>query len=237
MNSSKRLRVGVIFGGRSGEHEVSLASAASVIRALDPEKYEAVPIGITKDGRWLVGTSANKMLPDVLKSGERVWLPPDPTSAALIPLSPTAGQPERRRGRGFPRAARHVWRRRHGAGLARTRRIALRWCRSSWFSRRHGQGRAEAALRGGGPSDRSVRRRAPLGMGARPRERSQVDQEKLPVSGFCEASNSRIVGRDDAREIRARTSRCDRPGRRICAEDHGRTSRHRAGNRSLRAWQ
>ena len=93
MNSSKRLRVGVIFGGRSGEHEVSLASAASVIRALDPEKYEAVPIGITKDGRWLVGTSANKMLPDVLKSGERVWLPPDPTSAALIPLSPTAGQP------------------------------------------------------------------------------------------------------------------------------------------------
>ena len=55
-NEKKRLRVGVLFGGRSGEHEVSLASAASVIRALDPEKYEAVPIGITKDGRWLVGT-------------------------------------------------------------------------------------------------------------------------------------------------------------------------------------
>ena len=49
----KRLRVGVIFGGRSGEHEVSLVSAASVIRALDPEKYEAVPIGISKEGRWL----------------------------------------------------------------------------------------------------------------------------------------------------------------------------------------
>ena len=58
MNSQKRLRVGLLFGGRSGEHEVSLASAASVIRALDPEKYEAVPIGITKDGRWLVGTKA-----------------------------------------------------------------------------------------------------------------------------------------------------------------------------------
>ena len=57
MNASqKRLRIGVLFGGRSGEHEVSLASAASVIRALDPEKYEAVPIGISKDGRWLVGT-------------------------------------------------------------------------------------------------------------------------------------------------------------------------------------
>ncbi len=93
MTANKRLRVGVIFGGRSGEHEVSLASAASVIRALDPEKYEAVPIGITKDGRWLVGSPAQKMLPEVLRSGERVWLPPDPTSAALIPLTPSAERP------------------------------------------------------------------------------------------------------------------------------------------------
>jgi D-alanine-D-alanine ligase len=90
--SNKRLRVGVLFGGRSGEHEVSLASAASVIRALDPEKYEAVPIGISKDGRWLVGSGAQKMLPEVLKSGERISLPPDPTVAALVPLSQSAGQ-------------------------------------------------------------------------------------------------------------------------------------------------
>jgi D-alanine-D-alanine ligase len=83
--------VGVLFGGRSGEHEVSLASAASVIRALDPEKYEALPIGITKEGRWLVGTTAQKMLPDVLKTGERVVLPPDPSAAALVPFEP--GQP------------------------------------------------------------------------------------------------------------------------------------------------
>lgn len=93
MNDKKRLRVGVLFGGRSGEHEVSLASAASVIRALDPQKYEAVPIGITKDGRWLVGTSAQKMLPEVLKSGERVVLPADPSAAALVPLSMASGQP------------------------------------------------------------------------------------------------------------------------------------------------
>jgi D-alanine-D-alanine ligase len=93
MTSSKRLRVGVLFGGRSGEHEVSLASAASVIRALDPEKYEAVPIGISKDGRWLVGGGAVKMLADVLKSGERVLLPPDPTSAALVPLAQGSGRP------------------------------------------------------------------------------------------------------------------------------------------------
>jgi D-alanine-D-alanine ligase len=93
MTSAKRLRVGVLFGGRSGEHEVSLASAASVIRALNPEKYEVVPIGITKDGRWLVGSGAQKMLPDVLKSGERVFLPADPTAAALVPMSGSAGRP------------------------------------------------------------------------------------------------------------------------------------------------
>ncbi|HYL46463.1 MAG TPA: D-alanine--D-alanine ligase family protein [Candidatus Limnocylindrales bacterium] len=93
MSDKKRLRVGIIFGGRSGEHEVSLASAASVIRALDPEKYEAVPIGISKDGRWLVGTGAAKLLPEVLKSGERVVLPPDPSAAALVPLTPSAGHP------------------------------------------------------------------------------------------------------------------------------------------------
>jgi D-alanine-D-alanine ligase len=93
MSTQKKLRVGVLFGGRSGEHEVSLASAASVIRALDPEKYEAVPIGITKDGRWLVGGGVQKLLADVLKSGERVSLPPDPTAASLVPLTPTPGHP------------------------------------------------------------------------------------------------------------------------------------------------
>src|SRR5271167_3572369 len=87
----KRLRIGILFGGRSGEHEVSLISAASVISALDPEKYEAVPIGITKDGRWLAGTAAHKMLPpalgEVLRTGESVMLSADPNVAALVPVS------------------------------------------------------------------------------------------------------------------------------------------------------
>jgi len=83
----KRLRVGILFGGRSGEHEVSLISAASVIQALDPQKYEPVPIGITKDGRWLAGTAAHKMLPEILRSGERVMLSADPNVAALVPVS------------------------------------------------------------------------------------------------------------------------------------------------------
>ena len=87
----KRLRVGVLFGGRSGEHEVSLASAASVIRGLDPDKYEAVPIGITKDGHWLIGEGAAKILPEVLKGGRRVMLTADPTEAALVPLDRGAG--------------------------------------------------------------------------------------------------------------------------------------------------
>ena len=88
MSGKTKLRVGILFGGRSGEHEVSLASAASVIRALDPEKYEAVPIGITKEGRWLVGAVAQKLLPEVLKSGERVVLPADPSAASLLPVAP-----------------------------------------------------------------------------------------------------------------------------------------------------
>jgi D-alanine-D-alanine ligase len=91
LDKKKVLRVGVLFGGRSGEHEVSLVSAASVIRGLDPDKYEAVPIGITKDGHWLIGEGAVKMLPEVLKGGRRVMLTADPTEAAIVPLDRGAG--------------------------------------------------------------------------------------------------------------------------------------------------
>jgi len=52
---AKKLRVGVVFGGESGEHEVSLAGAASVMAAMDRARFEPVPIGITREGRWLVG--------------------------------------------------------------------------------------------------------------------------------------------------------------------------------------
>src|SRR5688572_33204366 len=50
----KKLRVGIIYGGRSGEHEVSIASAAAVVQNLDKQRYEAIPIRIEKDGRWLL---------------------------------------------------------------------------------------------------------------------------------------------------------------------------------------
>ncbi|MGA7861102.1 MAG: D-alanine--D-alanine ligase family protein [Thermoplasmata archaeon] len=57
-----KLRVGILFGGRSGEHEVSLLSAASVLDAIDKTKYEVVPIGITKEGRWLMAEHAERLL-------------------------------------------------------------------------------------------------------------------------------------------------------------------------------
>jgi D-alanine-D-alanine ligase len=58
----KRLRIGVLFGGRSGEHEISLLSAASILKAIDRKRYEIVPIGITKQGRWLSGLEAQRLL-------------------------------------------------------------------------------------------------------------------------------------------------------------------------------
>ena len=59
-----RLRVGVVFGGRSGEHEVSLASAASVVAALERRGHSVVPIGIARDGRWVVGGDPMRVLSD-----------------------------------------------------------------------------------------------------------------------------------------------------------------------------
>ena len=60
---AKKLRIGVIFGGRSGEHEVSVRSARSVIEAIDKSKYEVVPVAITKEGKWLAPAAAAELLP------------------------------------------------------------------------------------------------------------------------------------------------------------------------------
>ena len=81
---SRKLRVGIIFGGRSGEHEVSLRSAESVLAAMDRSRYEVVPIGITKGGRWLSSRSALSLLPaeeiaETFKSGTPVVMPAEPT--------------------------------------------------------------------------------------------------------------------------------------------------------------
>jgi D-alanine-D-alanine ligase len=70
-----KLRVGILFGGRSGEHEVSLLSAASVLNAIDKTKYEVVPIGITKDGRWLTAEHAERLLKGEKNGGEAARTP------------------------------------------------------------------------------------------------------------------------------------------------------------------
>ena len=82
---SAKLKVGVIFGGRSGEYEVSLRSAESVINALDRNKYEVVPIGITKQGRWLASREATNLLPSsVMATGDLpVAIFGDPTRQGL----------------------------------------------------------------------------------------------------------------------------------------------------------
>lgn len=55
---SSKTRVAVVFGGRSGEHEVSIVSAKNIIEAMSPEKYDVFPVGITKEGKWLTGSHA-----------------------------------------------------------------------------------------------------------------------------------------------------------------------------------
>jgi D-alanine-D-alanine ligase len=62
--AKKKLRVGVLFGGKSGEHEISLRSARSILKAIDRKKYEVVELGITKDGRWLPSGEAQGLLGD-----------------------------------------------------------------------------------------------------------------------------------------------------------------------------
>ena len=103
---TKKIRLGVLFGGRSGEHEVSLTSAAAVMKALDPDKYELVPVGITSEGRWRVGSKALGLLAGaegdnlaqrtaplqtVLEEGRAVTPSVDPTGPKLLPIAKSSG--------------------------------------------------------------------------------------------------------------------------------------------------
>jgi D-alanine-D-alanine ligase len=100
-SGGRRLRVGVLFGGRSGEHEVSLQSARAVMAALEQAGHEVVPIGITRSGRWLVGGDPLHALSGGSMSAERAaTLLPEPGRTGLVPLQeredalePLAAQP------------------------------------------------------------------------------------------------------------------------------------------------
>src|SRR5512132_3546283 len=96
----KRLRVGVLYGGRSGEHEVSLASAAAVFANLDRTRYEPIAIRIEKDGRWLLAdkpptaASAAEVIrtePSRARGGREVFLLSRPGDETLMAVDPKAG--------------------------------------------------------------------------------------------------------------------------------------------------
>jgi len=83
--TNKKIKVGVIFGGRSGEHEVSIVSAQSVMKALAKSKYEVIPIGISKEGKWVAGPKAIEFLKaGIKKLPFKSVLAPDPTERHLV---------------------------------------------------------------------------------------------------------------------------------------------------------
>jgi D-alanine-D-alanine ligase len=91
MARDRKLRVGVLFGGRSSEHEISLRSALTIMSAMDPARYEIVPIGIGRDGRWYLKSDALKMLREetprlgaLKRGGTPVSILPHPDSGALV---------------------------------------------------------------------------------------------------------------------------------------------------------
>jgi D-alanine-D-alanine ligase len=94
--SSERVRIAVVFGGRSTEHAISCISASSVLRAIDRSRFEVVPIGIATDGRWVLAPDdADRLavvdgrLPEVDSGGESVVLAGDPTIRGLVAMTAT----------------------------------------------------------------------------------------------------------------------------------------------------
>lgn len=102
---AKKIRVGVVFGGRSGEHEVSIRSARSVIEAIDKSKYEIVPIAITKEGNWLGSAAAVQFFPEETQrllstqkqeaTGTDVTILGDPSRRGLVRLGSQANEAQR----------------------------------------------------------------------------------------------------------------------------------------------
>ena len=86
--AERRLRIGVLFGGRSGEHEVSLQSARAVMAALEQAGHDVVPIGVTRQGRWLVAGDPLHALSSGESAGERsVTMLPEPGRTGLVPVA------------------------------------------------------------------------------------------------------------------------------------------------------
>jgi D-alanine-D-alanine ligase len=96
--TKRKIRLALLYGGRSAEHQVSVVSARSVIEALDPERFEVVPIGITRDGSWMLPdtppaelVAPDGGLPEVDAAGTALALRPDQRSATFAAASPASG--------------------------------------------------------------------------------------------------------------------------------------------------
>jgi D-alanine-D-alanine ligase len=95
MTQLSKVRVGVMFGGRSGEHEVSLMSARSILAAVDTDKYEVIQIGVEHSGTWLVGEHVLDIMESGVEDGlTQAVLLPDPNRSALYSLRRVSGMEE-----------------------------------------------------------------------------------------------------------------------------------------------
>ena len=234
----------LLFGGRSAEHDVSRVTAVAVAKALDPQRYEVVPVGITTDGRWLLSGDAHAMLEagrDALPAafvveGDAVQPPTEPGSGelALAGRDATVGVDVV-----LPMLHGPVRRRRHHPGAARAGGSALCRRRGARLRGGHGQDHDEARLRERGAPDRALPRvpRRP-----RPRRVRGRGRCRARVSVLRQAVEHGLVGRrlEGARRGGARgrahaRARIRRVGRRggdgHRSRDRGRDPRRRPARR------
>src|ERR1041385_7961053 len=88
VSTPRKPRVAVVYGGRSTEHAISCVSAGSILNALDPDEFEVVPIGITREGRWMITDGRplaieGRRLPEVADAGNAVAVSPDAAALSL----------------------------------------------------------------------------------------------------------------------------------------------------------
>ena len=222
MAEKKRLRVGVLFGGRSSEHEISLRSALTVMSAMDPARYEIVPIGIGRDGRWYLqhrrAQAARRK--DAASCGARRRRHAGDAAAASgrTIAGRDAGRRRARRSdtharcdfgrarRGVPGVARHLRRGRHRAGAVRAGGNRIRGSGRARLGARDGQGRAKAPparrRRRSGPIFRDRSGRLPRHSGAGGAAGAQTW-----LSRVRQAQRAGIIDRNQQGEARRRSQR------------------------------
>ena len=233
-----RVRVAVVFGGRSSEHAISCVSAGSVLRHLDRERFDVVPVGITADGAWVLGTDDparlaihGRELPAVDPSATAVALPGDPTRGGLVVLEPgRAGEVLAGVDVVFP--VLHGPFGEDGTVQGLLEMAGLPYVGAGVLAERrgHGQGVHEEAARGGRPARRRPRR-AP----ARHRHAHRRAARPAGTAGVRQARARRVVGRHHPRHRLGRAGRRDRHGPRARPEGAGRGRDHRPRDRVRRA--